>query len=115
VTVVALAALAVAVLVIALSIATRIRRARFSASDLQSKDAGTFHIPAAPPPAEPAILGDVAPIDAEKLLLDTPPAHAPSVDLRLLGLPDDRDVVDREIWRTIHEHLSRKAAAKGKS
>jgi hypothetical protein len=112
---VALAGLVVAALVLALWIVTRVRRSQFSSAQLQPKDGATFHIPAAPPPAEPIVLGDIAPIDAEQMLRETAPAAPPAIDLRLLGLPDERDAIDREIWRTIHEHLSRKAATRGKS
>ena len=58
-----------------------------------------------------AIVGTPPPVDARALLTDLPAEGAVLVDLSLVGVHDDRDAADRELWRTARKALAAKSDA----
>lgn len=61
-------------------------------------------------PAGDAIVGGPPPVATAPILDGVQPGVAPSVDLNLVGVNDDRDAVDRELWMA----SKRKLAERGK-
>jgi hypothetical protein len=60
-------------------------------------------------PTTGAIVGALPAVDARALLTPLPPEAAATVDLSLVGVHDDRDAADRELWRTARKALAAKA------
>ena len=80
-------------------------------------------LPAAPPggdaaraelasfvPTTGAIVGALPSVDARALLGSPPPEAAAVVDLSLVGVHDDRDAADRDLWRKARAKLGERKA-----
>jgi hypothetical protein len=58
-----------------------------------------------------AIVGALPRVDTRALLTELPAEGAVAVDLSLVGVHDDRDAADRELWRNARKALATKSDA----